>query len=106
MPGVVALSGSAPTDPDTNPPQPLAYTWEQIDPTTGDPVAVGSPARGMFSNPTALNTDVDRGHDGAALGAVPPDGHRRDRRSRVSTTSPTVSVTTHGRMPTPAATAS
>ena len=76
-PGVVALSGAATTDPDTNPAQPLAYTWEQIDPTTGDPVAANSPAKGVFSTRLAQH-HVDRGHDGAALGAVPPDGHRRD----------------------------
>ncbi|WP_410968641.1 hypothetical protein, partial [Salmonella sp. SAL4443] len=56
MAGVIALSGSATTDPDTNPTQPLAYTWEQIDPAPGNPVAASSPAKGVFSNPTALNT--------------------------------------------------
>jgi hypothetical protein len=53
---LLALSGSTTTDPDTNPTQPLAYQWEQIDPATGDPVAEGSPSKGTFSNPTGINT--------------------------------------------------
>ena len=54
--GVLVLSASPTTDPDTNPTQPLTYTWEQIDPSTGDPVAVGAPSRGTLSNPNSINT--------------------------------------------------
>jgi hypothetical protein len=55
-PGVLVLSGAPTTDPDTNPAQPLAYSWEQVDPTTGDPVALNAPSRGVFSSPNAQNT--------------------------------------------------
>ena len=64
-PGVIALSGSATTDPDTNPTQPLAYTWEQIDPATGNPVAANSPAKGVFSDPNSINTTWTAPDDGA-----------------------------------------
>src|SRR5262249_9283601 len=54
--GVVPLSGSGSTDPDTNPTQPLSYAWEQVDPTTGNPVPANAPSRGVFSNPNSVNT--------------------------------------------------
>ncbi|MEZ5138588.1 MAG: fibronectin type III domain-containing protein [Acidimicrobiales bacterium] len=53
---VLVLNGSGTTDPDTNPTQPLAYQWEQIDPSTGEPIADGSPAQGTFGTPTSVNT--------------------------------------------------
>ena len=55
-PSVLALSGTSSTDADTNPAQPHAYQWEQIDPVTGDPVPVGAPSRGTFSTPNAIST--------------------------------------------------
>ena len=55
-PGVLVLSGSQSTDPDTNPTQPLLYSWDQVDPTTGDPIAANSPSRGVFSNPNSRDT--------------------------------------------------
>ncbi|MCB0960381.1 MAG: fibronectin type III domain-containing protein, partial [Acidimicrobiales bacterium] len=53
---VLVLNGSGTTDPDTNPTQPLAYQWEQIDPSTGEPIVDGSPAQGTFGTPTSVNT--------------------------------------------------
>ena len=49
-------SAASSTDPDTNPAQVLGYTWEQVDPLTGDPVAADSPARGTFANASAATT--------------------------------------------------
>ncbi len=55
-PSVLALDGSGSSDPDTAPVQPLAYQWEQVDPSSGAVIALTTPLGGTFSTPTSKTT--------------------------------------------------